>query len=110
MKNPHLYLVELWRVDPCCIAVEQQLAAELGYGHGPDIDHFEEILNGGTAIDVHGPCVRSGLQQHLYQDVIAVPGRLVEGCFMVLLLKIWVWTRTATLWKTDPRGIHDPKH
>lgn len=104
------YLVELWRVDPCCVVVEQQLKAELRYGHGPDIGHFEQILNGGTAVDVHGSGVCSGLQQHLHQEVIAVPGCLVESRLMVLLLEVWVCVRRAVEQKPDPetsllRGI-----
>lgn len=103
-ESTSLHLVELWWVDPCRAVVEQQLIAELGFGHGPDISHFEEILNGGTAVDVHGSCVCTGLQQHLHQDVIAVPGGLVESCFMVLLLEVRIWTRRAMLVKTDPEA------
>lgn len=84
------YLVELWWVDPRCVVVEQQLIAEFRYGHRPDTSHFEEILNGGTAVDVHGSRVGSGLQQHLHQDVVAVPGRLVKSCFVVFLSEVGI--------------------
>lgn len=100
------HLVELGWVDPCCIVVEQQLIAELVPGHGSDVCHFEEVLNGSAAIDVHGTCVCSGLQQHLHQDMIAVPGSLVESGFMIFLLDVWIWTRSSMLVKTDP--VPDP--
>lgn len=58
--------MELWRVNPRCVVVEKQLKAEFWYGHGPYVDHFEEVLNGGAAVDVHGPGVSAGLQEHLH--------------------------------------------
>jgi len=78
-KRPSLslYLVELEWVDARCVMVEQQLIAELRYGHGPDTSHSEDVLDRSTAVDVHGSGVGSGLQQHLHQDVITVPGCLV---------------------------------
>ena len=87
------YLVELWWVDPGCVVVEQQLIAELRYGHWPHVGHFEEILNGGAAVDVHGSCVCSGLQQHLHQDVITVPGCFVKSCFMVFFPEVGICSR-----------------
>lgn len=85
--------MELWWVNPCCIVVEQQLKAEVWYGHRPDFRHFKEILNGRTAVDVHGSRICPSLQQHLYQDVIAVPGSFVKSCFVVCLLNVGICNR-----------------
>lgn len=85
--------MELWRVNARCVVVEQQLIAELRYGHGPHISHFEQILDGRTAVDVHGPCICSGLQQHLHQGVITVPGCFVKSCFVILFLEVWICRR-----------------
>lgn len=99
--------MKLRRVDSCCAVVEQQLVAELRDGHEPDIRYFEEVLDGGAAVDVHGPGVCAGLQQHLHQDVIAVPGGLVESCFMVLLFKVGIWNRRKKLLRFLPDGIEE---
>lgn len=86
------YLVELWRVNACCVMVEEQLEAEFRDGHGPHVGHFDQVLDGGAAVDVHGPGVCSGLQEHLHEDVVAVPGGFVESCLMILFLEVGIWT------------------
>lgn len=91
--RPSLHLVELGRVDPRRVVVEQQLVAALGYGHGPDPGHFEHVLNRGTAVDVHCLGVCPGLQQHLHQHVVAVPGRFVESGFVVLFSEVGILRR-----------------
>ena len=83
-------LVELGRVDARAVVVQQQLVAEMGDAHGPDAGDLQEVLDGGAAIDVHGPGVRPALQQHLHQHLVAVPGGLVEGRLLVLLWDVWV--------------------
>lgn len=85
--------MELRRVNPRCVVVEKQLKAEFWNGHGPDAGHLQEVLDGGAAVDVHGPGVCSRLQEHLHEDVIAVPGGFVESRLMVLFLEVGIWTR-----------------
>lgn len=86
------YLVELWRVNACCVMVEEQLEAEFWDGHGPHVGHFDQVLDGGAAVDVHGPGVCSSFQEHLHEDVVAVPGGFVESRLMILFLEVGIWT------------------
>lgn len=88
--------MELWWVNSRCVVVEKQLKAEFWNGHGPDLGHLQKVLNGGAAVDVHGPGVCSRFQEHLHEDVIAVPGCFVESRLMILFLEVGIWIGWVT--------------
>ena len=65
--------------------VQQQLVADLrpgGGSHGGDLQH---ILDGSAAVDVHEIGFCAGLQHHVHEHVVAVPGCLVEWRFKVVI-------------------------
>lgn len=95
-------LVELGRVNARGVVVEEQLEAELWDGRRPDAGHFQKVLDGGAAVDVHGPGVCSCFQEHLQEHVVAVPGSFVESRLMILFPQVGVCIRWGTLEKRGP--------
>lgn len=91
--------MELRRVNSRCVVVEEQPEAEFRNGRGPDVGHLQEVLDGGAAVDVHGPGVCSCLQEHLHEHVVAVPGCFVESRLMILFLEVGIWVRRVILQK-----------
>ena len=65
--------------------VQQQLVADLRLGGGPHGGDLQHVLDGSAAVDVHEIGLRASLQHHVHEDVVAVPGGLVERRLEVVI-------------------------